>query len=261
MPEPTPRETTYREPARPRRATPLERPAARPARHCGLLGSLAALAGAGALAASQLELLAIAGAGALAAVMHALHERDGRRRAGALAAFLESDEIAVEPGAWTSPDGRRRVRCARGDELVCFEHLDPDTGETLASYRAPAPVGPAPAPAEIVERRIAPLLGRAREIRCFVGLPPELGGGAVTVGAASHVILEVRRDGALLARCDARGACLADTLHPDVASALRQLEAEHDEHVGRFRPMSGAALARGGSRACWDGAGASRLAF
>jgi hypothetical protein len=62
-------------------------------------------------------------------------------------------------------------------------------------------------------------------------------------------------------RCDAGGACIADTLHQDVAAALRQLDAEHGEHVGRFRDVSARAPLLARARACWDGAAPSRLAI
>jgi len=254
---------TYREPAKDRRA-PLERPVTSAPRRGALLGSLAALAGAGAFAASQLELLAIAGAGALAALTHTWRESDERRQASRLASFLGSDEVALGPGTWTSPDGRRRVRTEQADGLVRFERLDPSTGETLASFRASVPVGPEPAVAEVIERKVAPVLGRARVVRCFDGLPSELGGVAVAIASASHVVLELRRDGVRLARCDADGSCIADTLHADVASALRQLEAEHGEHVGAFRTSTGRAstgAALRSARGCWDEAGVSRWAI
>ena len=258
-------QTPYREPARPARATllcrsGLERPIDTH-RSASLLGSLAALAGAGALAASQLELLAIVGAGALATAAHAWRERRERRRAEALASFLGGDEIALGPGTWTSPDGYRRVRSVAHDSLLRFEHLDPSSDETLASFCVTAPVGPCSAPVEVLERKVAPLYGRARDERCFAGLPPELGGEAVALTGIRYAMLERSREGVLLVRCDAGGACIADTLHADVSAALRQLEAEHGEHVGRFRDVDARWPAVARARACWDGGAPSRLAI
>lgn len=255
MPEHSP----YREPARP---SPLLRSALEridPHRRASLVGSLAALAGAGALAATQLELLAILGAGALATATHAWRENRERRRREALASFLGSAEVVLGPSSWTSPDGCRRVRSVARDSLLRFEHLDPASDETLASFSVSAPVGPCAAPFEVLERRVAPLHGRGRGPRCFAGLPPELGGEAVALTGARYAMLERARDGVLLVRCDASGARLADTLHADVAAALRQLEAEHGEHVGRFRDAGARFPPPARTRPSWVGEAPSRL--
>lgn len=241
---------TYREPACIRRAVTLE-PAAPRSLGGALLGSFAALAGAGALALGQPELLVFLGAGALAAASQTWRERGAHRQASRLISFLGSADVTIGPGTWTSLDGRRRLRSAPSDDFVRFERLDPSTGTTLASYRARVPLAPESSISELVERRVAPLLGRdIGTARCFDGLPPELGGGAIPIAGARSVILEIRREGVLLLRCDANGRRLADTFHPDLGSALRQLECEHGEHVGAFRSVP--PLARSSAGACWD---------
>lgn len=250
---------SYREPADVRRATEFERPAG--PRHAAAIGSLAALAGASALVAGQPELWAAFGVGALAAAARAWSARIGLRRADALVAFFECDEVEVGPGVWTSPDGRRRVR-SELDGLLRFERLEPSTGETLASFRVRAPFGPDLVETAIFERRVAPVHGRSRGARCFTGLPPELGDGAVPDADPSHLLLEARQEGVLLVRCDAAGRRVGDTLHPDLASALRQLEAEHGEHVGDFRVVERDPIASGHhARSVWDGLCGRRLAL
>lgn len=229
-------------------------------RRSALLGSLAAAAGAGAFAAGQVEFWALAGAGALVAAAQAWKARRETRRASALAIFLGGEKVVLGPGTWTSLDGARRVRSAMGDALVRWEHLDPSTGETLASFRAAAPVSPAAIASELLACEVAPLFGRARDARCFTGLPPELGGEPLAADASS-VRLEVRRNGVLLVRCDAGGSSIGDTLHTDVASAIGQLRLEYGDHVGAFRPGREACRSTRRAASCWDAPHASRLAL
>ena len=105
-----------------------------------------------------------------------------------LAQFFECDEVTEEPGAWTSPDRRRRLRVVSGDALARWEELDPGTGETLITVRGPAPLmPPLPQAAQVIERRVANVHGRARQPRCFAGVPHALGGKPVASGDASFV--------------------------------------------------------------------------
>lgn len=253
--------SAYREPARTHRA-PLELPGPA-ARSMATLASLAGLAGASALAVGHVELLALAGAGAAAAALSAVRAASARWRTSALERFLDTDAIVEGPGTWTTPDGARRIRTSAGDPYARWERLDPATGETLASYRAPAPIAPPAVAAEVIDQRAAPVYGRAREPRCFVGLPPEVKAPARTVVVdARALLLLVRRDGVLVERRDGTGELIGDTLHPDLPAAMRQIEAEYGDRIGAFRAAErDLPIARESLRTAWDGPTDTRLAL
>ncbi len=224
------------------------------------LGSVAAFAGATAVAAGQVELWALAGAGAFAAAAQLVQSARGRRRRDTLARFFGAREVVVTPGTWTSPDGRRRLRAVLGDALVRWEKLDPSTGETLASFRVNGLVAPPPPrPAEVLDAQVAQVQGRGREPRCFAGLPRAFGGRSVRALEPSWVVLEVRRDAVILERRDARGRSVGDTSHPDRDAAMRQLERELGAAVSPFRDASDVRLEPGRAPAGWDAGRRSRV--
>lgn len=256
--------STYREPACARRATPAPMPRAG-ASSVATLASLAGIAGASALAVGHLELLALAGAGAAAAALSAVRAVTARRQTSAALSFLDTDVLVEGPGTWTSPDGTRRLRAVVDDPLVRWERLDPSTGQTLASFRAAAASAPSAIDVDALACRVAPIFGRAREPRCFVGAPPEVRrfGSAVAVEARC-VVLVVRRDGVLVERRDATGELIGDTLHPHERAALSQIEAEYGDRVGRFRAAEmpvPAPIVTATPRPSWDDPIDSRLAL
>lgn len=251
---------SYRQPARRRCAAPELPPRGVAARSAATLASLAGLAGAGALVIGHVELLALAGAGAAAAAVSAVRAAAARRRTSAAMRFLDTDAVLEGPGTWTVPDGTRRLRAVAGDPLVRFERLDPASGETRSSFRAPSPIAPPAIEAEAIACRVAVAYGRAREDRCFLGAPPEVqGAGSAAPVEARSLVLVVRRDGALLERRDAHGALVGDTLHADERAALAQVEAEYGDRVGPFRAASSAAPVI--TARAWDEPIESRLAL
>ncbi len=256
-----PRRGSYREPARRGCAAPELPPAGVAARSVATLASLAGLAGAGALVIGHVELLALAGAGAAAAAVSAVRAAAARRRTSVAMRFLDADAVLEGPGTWTVPDGTRRLRAVAGDPLVRFERLDPASGETLASYRAPSPVAPRAVEQEALACRVAAVYGRAREDRCFLGAPPEVGSGGAPAVEARTVSWIVCRGGVLLERRDALGALVGDTLHADGAAALAQVEAEYGDRVGPFRAASSAAPVITPRARAWDEPVESRVAL
>lgn len=253
--------TTYRDPARVRRHATLEVAGSDTARRVAAFGSVAAIAGAGALAVGQVELWALAGAGAFAAAAHLVRAARARRRKDALTLFFGTGELVALSGAWTSIDGQRRLRVSEGDASARWEHIDPTSGETLASYRAPALLAPQPHAALVIETHVALVHGRAREPRCFTGLPRALGGSAIRADDASSVVLYVRDDGVLLERRDAEGQLVGDTLHPDRSSALRQLDLEYGAAIGSFHGAPSRVMELEPARPGWDEPVSSSIAL
>jgi hypothetical protein len=145
-------------------------------------------------------------------------------------------------GGWCSLDGTRRLRARAGDPLARYEHLDPSSGQTLASFRAGAPVMPRPverAPARVLEAVVA---GR-RPLApcCFLGAPPEIGSGA-TLPSVERVTISVFSDGVLAERCDAGGVLVGDTWHPHLEAASEQLAREYGPHIGELEPLGEASV-------------------
>lgn len=171
----------------------------------------------------------------IALARHLVRLSTARRRQDALMEFFESEAVVEAPGMWVSTDGRRRVRAVHGDPLARFEEIDPATGETLWTVRGPSPLLPPSQEPFVFERRVARVHGRAREPRCFTGLPIALGGRPIGMNDACTVILELRRDGAWIDRRGAEGEPVGDTWHPDGASAQQQLAAEYGDRLGAWQ--------------------------
>jgi hypothetical protein len=169
--------------------------------------------------------------------------------------------VVEGPGTWTSLDGRRRLRVTT-DPDVRWEEIDPTTGETLSSFRAPAPIAPAvPSAPEVLERRVARVHGRPRDPRCFAGLPEKLGGRGTELGEARTIVLELCRDGVLVERRDATGELLGDTWHPDRFAAMRQLEREYGDRIGSFRDGDVELVTIAAPVSGWDDPVKTRLAL
>jgi hypothetical protein len=223
--------TTYREPACANRRARIER--TRTAHPPTLLWApLAAAFGAGAMFAGHAGLIALAGAGAIAMAAHLVRLTLTRKKHGALAGFFGSDDVIETDGAWTSLDGRRRLRTIAADELPRWERLDPSNGETLESVRAPSSLLPPRAGAsEAIERSLARVYGRARSPRCFEGSVDRM----IARGDAAQIVLEVHRTGVLLIRKNDAGASVGDTWHADRNAAERQIEVEYGDRIGPWR--------------------------
>jgi hypothetical protein len=172
----------------------------------------------------------------IALARHLVRTSTARRRQDTLALFFESDAVVGTPGVWWSTDGRRRLRAVYGDPLGRFESIDAD-GETLWTVRGPSPLLPVPPEPRAIDRRAARVHGRAREPRCFAGLPTALGGRPIAMADACLVILEARNDGVMIERRAANGTIVGDTWHADNASAQRQLAAEYGDRLGVWRDV------------------------
>jgi len=177
-----------------------------------------------------------------------------RRRADRLEAYLGA-RVVVGGGAYTSLDGRRRVRFESSDSRARFEELDPDLGITRRSHRVRTC-----ASFELRRSRVAtavwhaPVLGRSTSQVCFTGVPRQLGGEPKAT-FASLVRLFEHADGVRIDRLSATGNLAGDSRHASLADALRQLEHEYANHLGELRSGWGQ-LDREAHRA-WSGYGPS----
>ncbi|MEQ8457701.1 MAG: hypothetical protein RID81_36585 [Sandaracinaceae bacterium] len=219
----------YREPARETSAEP-PRVVGTSLASAAMLGTAAMGGVAGAALLGSLELAALAAAGACAAVTHLARARRRRRLEGEVARFL-GDSIVVEPGAWTSADGRRRVRVALGDDHARFERLDPASDVTLTSHRARVDVALVAAERRVLERHEARAFGRPLRPCCFDGLGP-----SATLRDPRTVSVESCASGVLVRRLDAHGELIGDTWHASPAAARRQLARELGAHLGVSSP-------------------------
>ena len=88
-------------------------------------------------------------------------------------------------------------------------------------------------------RLVATLAGGAPSGRTkhYLGSPPHLTGGdqRIPMGVASVLVIEQKRDGVFLYRCDGQGRCVGDTWHMSVEDAKHQAGFEYAGLVGEWR--------------------------
>lgn len=81
----------------------------------------------------------------------------------------------------------------------------------------------------------------SRNVRHFVGLPPELTGGIDSrreMGPALFLAIYAKADGIFLYRYDEKGNCVGDTWHQNVEDAKYQATFEYGERVGAWIGVS-----------------------